>query len=82
MKMDDNVPNTTPRIIANEKLRILSPPKKKIHNNTISVDSEVLMVRVRVWFSEALNKPYLSRFLYRPKFSRIRSNTTTLSLME
>ena len=51
MKIDDSVPNTTPRIIANEKLRMLSPPSMKIHSNTINVVTEVLMVRARVWFN-------------------------------
>ena len=55
MKIDDRVPKITPSIIANEKLRMLSPPKMKIHSNTINVDSEVLTVRARVWFSEVLN---------------------------
>ena len=55
MKIDDSVPNTTPRIIANEKLRMLSPPSMKIHSNTINVVTEVLMVRARVWFNESLN---------------------------
>ena len=42
--------------MAKAKLRILSPPKKKIHNNTTNVVNEVLMVRVNVVFKESLNK--------------------------
>ena len=56
MKMEEQVPITTPRIMAKAKLRILSPPKKKIHNNTTNVVNEVLMVRVNVVFQESLNK--------------------------
>ena len=45
MKIEDSVPNTTPRIIANEKLRMLSPPRKKIQSNTSNVVEDVLIVR-------------------------------------
>lgn len=62
MKSDESVPNTTPRIIANEKLRMLSPPRMKIHNNTINVLTEVLIVRANVVFNERLNNSRLSRF--------------------
>jgi len=55
MNMDDSVPNTTPSIIANEKLRVLSPPKKKMQSRTIAVDSDVLIVRANVSFRESLN---------------------------
>ena len=34
---EDNVPITTPRIIANAKLRIESPPRMKIYSNTVTV---------------------------------------------
>ena len=81
-KIDDRVPTMTPRLIANEKLRILSPPKKKIHNNTIKVEVDVLMVLVRVWLILSLNNVLKSCFWCSCMFSRIRSNTTTLSLIE
>ena len=55
MNNEVNVPITTPRIIANAKLRILSPPNTKIHNNTINVLNEVLIVRAKVVFNESLN---------------------------
>lgn len=55
MKIEDNVPNTTPRIIANEKLRMLSPPRKKIQSNTSNVVEDVLIVRANVSFRESLN---------------------------
>lgn len=52
---EDKVPNTTPKIMANEKLRMLSPPKIKITTSTINVDEPVNNVRVNVEFSESLN---------------------------
>ena len=55
MNSDENVPITTPRIMANEKLRMLSPPKKKMTTSTINVDEPVNNVRVNVEFSESLN---------------------------
>ena len=55
MKSDESVPKITPKIIANENERIESPPRMKIQSNTISVVTEVLMVRASVWFSESLN---------------------------
>ena len=54
MKVEDNVPNTTPRIIANEKLRILSPPRMKIEKHTINVDVDVFMVRANGTLIDAL----------------------------
>lgn len=62
MKIEDNVPITTPKIIAKAKLRILSPPSTKIHNNTINVLNEVLMVRAKVVFNESLNKLHTVTF--------------------
>ena len=41
-------PKNTPSIIANAKLRILSPPSINIDNNTINVENDVLIVRVNV----------------------------------
>lgn len=55
MKIEDSVPNTTPRIIANEKLRMLSPPRKKIQSNTSNVVEDVLIVRANVSLRESLN---------------------------
>ena len=54
MKIDDSVPKTTPRIIANENERIELPPRMKIQSSTINVEIEVFNVRARVWFSESL----------------------------
>ena len=55
MNSDDNVPITTPKIIANAKLRIESPPRMKIHSNTINVLNDVLIVRASVVLNESLN---------------------------
>ena len=52
---EDSVPITTPRIIANEKLRIESPPRIKIQTSTINVETDVLIVRAKVVFNESLN---------------------------
>lgn len=56
MKIEDNVPKITPSNIANEKLRVLSPPKQKIQSSTMSVESDVLMVRARVSLSDLLKR--------------------------
>ena len=55
MKIELKVPIIIPIIIANEKLRILSPPRMKIDTSTINVDTDVLIVRERVWLIESLN---------------------------
>ena len=82
MKIEESVPNITPSNIANEKLRVLSPPKQKIQSSTMSVENDVLIVRARVSFSDLLKSSCRSIFLWSVRFSRIRSNTTTLSLIE
>ena len=53
--------------MAKAKLRMLSPPKMKMLNNTINVLSDVLMVRANVVFNESLNKRAWSRFGYKWK---------------
>ena len=62
MKSEEVVPINTPRIIANAKLRMLSPPKMNIQSNTMRVLTDVLMVRARVAFNDWLNTICLSRF--------------------
>ena len=54
MNIDESVPIHTPRIIANEKLLMLSPPRMNIQSNTINVDSDVFNVRANVVLSESL----------------------------
>ena len=82
MKIDESVPKMTPRLMAKAKLWMLSPPKNKMQSNTISVENDVLMVRANVWLILSLNKLRKSCLGCNFMFSRIRSNTTTLSLME
>ena len=65
MNSDENVPITTPRIMANEKLRMLSPPRKKMMTSTINVDEPVNNVRVSVEFNESLNRRNVPRLGYR-----------------
>ena len=80
--IEDSVPNTTPRIIANENERMLSPPKMNIVSNTRSVEDEVLMVRASVWLIDTLKVVWKSHFGCSLRFSRMRSKTITLSLIE
>lgn len=54
MKRDENVPITTPSIIANANERMLSPPRMKITARTMNVDTEVFTVRARQALSESL----------------------------
>lgn len=80
MNIELNVPIMTPIIIANEKLRMLSPPRMKMARSTISVDTDVLTVRARVSLMELLKLSSRFAFGCRRRFSRIRSMTTTESL--
>ena len=83
IKIELYVPMTTPIIRAKINPLILSPPKLKMVNRTTNVESEVLMVRESVLFKASLINVLSSRFpLYRPTYSRIRSKTTTVSLIE
>lgn len=61
MNNEESVPKITPRIIANEKLRILSPPRTKIQSSTIKVLTEVFIVRAKVVLSDSLNNSNLPR---------------------
>ena len=61
MKSEEQVPKITPSIIAKENERMLSPPKMKIQSNTMSVDTDVLIVRARVEFNDMLKSNCLSR---------------------
>ena len=61
MNIEVSVPMQTPRIIAKAKLRMLAPPNTKMKISTMSVLTEVLMVRVRVALSDWLNSCCFSR---------------------
>ena len=54
MKSEEQVPMITPRIIAKMKLRIDTPPRKKMTSNTSKVVIEVMVVRARVEHSALL----------------------------
>src|ERR1700712_4194471 len=82
--IDEYVPKHTPINNANEKPRITSPPKMNNTTNTNITVNAVIMVRLKVlliaWLITSLG---LSVFEWcRLRNSRIRSNTTTVSLIE
>ena len=81
MNSEEYVPTTTPIISANINPRITSPPNKKITSKTKNVVNEVFMVRLNVLFKAALTISSREPDLY-PKYSRILSNTTTVSFNE
>ena len=56
MKMEEQVPKMTPRIMAKAKLRMLAPPRQKMTASTMNVLIEVFKVRVNVVFREVLNR--------------------------
>ncbi len=68
--------------MAKLKERMESPPRKKIQSSTSNVENEVFTVRDSVWLMDELNVVCRSHFGCSPRFSRIRSKTTTLSFTE
>ena len=42
MKIDEQVPKMTPRVMAKAKPLMLLPPMKRMQSNTMSVETEVL----------------------------------------
>ena len=82
MNSVEYVPTHTPNRRANTNPRIDAPPKMKIATNVTIVDNDVLNVRRNVEFKAASVVLVKSRFGYRPMYSRILSNTTTVSLIE
>ena len=60
-KIEESVPNITPRIIANANERMLSPPRKKMQRSTMSVVSEVITVRVSVLLNDSLKRRLVAR---------------------
>ncbi|MNZ89447.1 hypothetical protein D3C78_1083720 [compost metagenome] len=67
---------------AREKPHRLSPPNSSSAPTASRVDTEVAMVRSRVWVVEMLMFSISSVLRSRRKFSRIRSNTTMVSFSE
>ncbi len=82
MNNEEYVPTMIPINKAKTNPLMEVPPKIKIASNTTNVDSEVLKVRRSVEFKAAFVFALSSRFGYRLWYSRIRSNTTTVSLIE
>ena len=60
-KIEESVPKITPRIIANENERMLSPPRMKMLRSTMSVVTEVTNVRVRVLLNDSLKRRAVAR---------------------
>ena len=81
MNSDEYVPTMIPTNKAKMNPLIDAPPKMNIANNTTMVDNEVLNVRRSVEFNASFTTCSSSRFGYSLRYSRIRSNTTTVSLM-
>ena len=61
MNKVEYVPTIIPNNIAKVKLRIVSPPNKKIHKRTIAVLMVVLKVLERVLFIASFITAFLSR---------------------
>src|SRR5699024_7958762 len=81
-KMEEYVPTVTPMINENMNPRMASVPKKKMATNTRKVVMAVLMVRLSVLLIDALTFLRIPQLGCTPKYSRIRSKTTTVSLIE
>ena len=81
MKIVATVPTITPTVSAKMKPRMVSPPKKKIASSVTSVVPEVLIVRDSVELMALFTFSLRLRLGYMPRYSRIRSKTTTVSLM-
>ncbi len=64
------------------KYLIESPPKKKMAVSESKMVSDVLIERCIVWFTDALTTSGNVAFRILKRFSRMRSNTTMVSLME
>ena len=60
-KMELVVPKMTPRIMANENDRMLSPPNRKMQMSTKRVVKEVINVRQSVLLSDSLKRVKTSR---------------------
>ena len=71
-----------PNIRAMEKPNSASPPNTASAASTMTAVTPVMMVRERVSFSDRSITSRSGRVLYLRRFSRRRSNTTTVSFME
>src|SRR5271168_5000567 len=82
MKIDDEVPTTMPNSITQAKPEIDAPPniaRGRLARNTVM---DVPRVRLRVSLIDRSIRSRSGIVLYLRRFSRTRSYTTTLSLVE
>src|SRR5690606_37113874 len=84
IKIDEYVATMMPMRIANEKPRMTSPPNTNSTANTKTNVNDVMMVRLKVLFTARLTVSPMSLCLEPGllRYSRNRSNTTTVSLIE
>ena len=80
-KIDDRVPITMPMICASAIPRSDPPPYRYSATTVSNATNEVITVRDRVWLTDLLSSSFGGRRSER-KFSRTRSNTTMVSLIE
>ncbi len=81
--IEEYVPTITPIIMANAKLWMISPPRKKSEKRTTSVVREVKIVLESVSFILLLNKDGRESFAFEPfMFSLILSKTIIVSFNE
>ena len=81
-KIDEYVPTIIPTRRAKEKPLKDGPPNKNNTSTTINVVIEVIKVLLIVLFIDSLTTGIISLPALIPRFSRILSNTTTVSFME
>ena len=73
---------TTPTTRTKAKGANAAPPQMNRLNTTIQVSPEVMIVRLSVWLIEAFTTSTRLSVFFLAIFSRMRSNTTTVSLTE
>ena len=80
--MDEYVPAMMPMSSASEKPRSAEPPSNSSATTTMDVTTLVMMVRDSVWLMawSSVTSDASRRFF--SKFSRMRSNTMTVSFSE
>jgi len=81
-KIELYVPTMTPQIIAKTNPRITSPPSTNSEINASNVVKDVMNVRLKVSLIDRFRTSFKSFALYLRRFSRTRSNTTTVSFKE
>src|SRR3569833_4573431 len=80
MNTDEYMPKIEPQVIAMVKPRMDSPPKNTSGNNARRMVNCVSEVRTIVWLIDRSISAGRLIFLYFRRFSRIRSEITTVSL--